>query len=39
MAGNLLSADAVAKIDKEIAKYPAEHKASAVMSSLAIAQL
>jgi len=38
MAANLLSAGAVAKIDKEIAKYPAEHKASAVMSSLAIAQ-
>nr|TFG51700.1 MAG: NADH-quinone oxidoreductase subunit NuoE [Hyphomicrobiales bacterium] len=34
----LLSADAIAKIDKEIAKYPVEHKASAVMSSLAIAQ-
>ena len=38
MAADFLSAGAVAKIDKEIAKYPAEHKASAVMSSLAIAQ-
>ncbi len=38
MAADLLSAAAVARIDKEIAKYPVEHKASAVMSSLAIAQ-
>lgn len=33
-----ISAGAIAKIDREIAKYPAEHKASAVMSALAIAQ-
>lgn len=38
MTANLLSTDAVARIDREIAKYPVEHKASAVMSSLAIAQ-
>jgi len=35
---NLLSAAALAKIDREIAKYPAEHRASAVMAALAIAQ-
>ena len=28
----------MAKVDREIAKYPAEHKSSAVMSALAIAQ-
>lgn len=38
MTANLLSTEAVARIDREIAKYPVEHKASAVMSSLAIAQ-
>jgi len=38
MTKNFLSAGAIAKIDKEVAKYPVEHKASAVMSSLAIAQ-
>ena len=36
--GSALSADAIAKIDKEIAKYPADRKSSAVMSALAIAQ-
>jgi NADH-quinone oxidoreductase subunit E len=35
---NLLSAVALAKIDREIAKYPAEQRQSAVMASLAIAQ-
>jgi NADH-quinone oxidoreductase subunit E len=35
---NLLSAAALAKIDREIAKYPAEHRSSAVMAALAIAQ-
>ena len=35
---SLLSAEAVARIDREIAKYRAEHKASAVMAALAIAQ-
>ncbi len=35
---SLLSADAFRRIDREIAKYPAEHKQSAVMAALAIAQ-
>ncbi|MDX1440532.1 MAG: NADH-quinone oxidoreductase subunit NuoE [Rubricoccaceae bacterium] len=34
----VLSADAIARIDREIAKYPVERKSSAVMSALAIAQ-
>ena len=34
----MLSADALERIDREIAKYPPEHKQSAVMSALAIAQ-
>jgi NADH-quinone oxidoreductase subunit E len=34
----MLSPDALARIDKEIAKYPAEEKQSAVMAALAIAQ-
>jgi NADH-quinone oxidoreductase subunit E len=34
----MLSANAKAKIDREVAKYPAEQKQSAVMSALAIAQ-
>ena len=34
----VLSADAVARIDREIAKYPADRKSSAVMAALAIAQ-
>lgn len=34
----VLSAEAVAKIDREIAKFPAERKASAVIAALAIAQ-
>jgi len=34
----MLSADALKKIDREVAKYPAEQKQSAVMSALAIAQ-
>lgn len=33
-----LSATALEKIDREIAKYPPEHKQSAVMAALAIAQ-
>jgi len=37
-SSNLLSAAALAKIDREIAKYPAEHRGSAVMAALAIAQ-
>lgn len=36
--GRLLSAQALAKIDRETAKYPAEHRQSAVMAALAIAQ-
>ena len=34
----VLSADAIAKIDREIAKYPAEQKRSAVIAALAVAQ-
>ncbi|CAB1368118.1 NADH-quinone oxidoreductase subunit NuoE [Denitratisoma oestradiolicum] len=34
----MLSQDSLQKIDREIAKYPAEQKQSAVMASLAIAQ-
>ena len=34
----LLSADALAKIDREIAKFPAEQRQSAVMAALTIAQ-
>lgn len=35
----MLSQDAIQKIDREIAKYPAEQKQSAVMAALAIAQM
>lgn len=35
---SLLSDDARARIDREVAKYPADQKQSAVMSALAIAQ-
>ena len=34
----MLSADARARIDREIAKYPPDQRQSAVMSALAIAQ-
>lgn len=34
----MLSQDSLQKIDREIAKYPADQKQSAVMASLAIAQ-
>jgi NADH-quinone oxidoreductase subunit E len=34
----LLAPESYRRIDREIAKYPAEHKASAVMAALAIAQ-
>ena len=34
----MLSADSLKKIDREVAKYPADQKQSAVMSALAIAQ-
>jgi len=34
----MLSADALTKIDREIAKYPPDQKRSAVMAALAIAQ-
>ena len=34
----MLSTDAIARIDREIAKYPTDRKSSAVMSALAIAQ-
>jgi NADH-quinone oxidoreductase subunit E len=34
----MLSAEALKKIDREVAKYPAEHKQSAVMMALIIAQ-
>jgi len=36
---SLLSSEALAQIDREIAKYPPEHKQSAVMSALRIAQV
>ena len=35
---DMLSPDALKKIDREIAKYPPDQKQSAVMSALAIAQ-
>ena len=35
---NMLSAESLRKIDREIAKYPPEQKQSAVMAALAIAQ-
>ena len=34
----MLSADAMKRVDREIAKYPAEHRQSAVIATLAIAQ-
>ena len=34
----MLSSDALQRIDREVAKYPAEQKQSAVMAALAIAQ-
>jgi NADH-quinone oxidoreductase subunit E len=34
----MLSADALKKIDREVAKYPADQKQSAVMAALVIAQ-
>lgn len=34
----MLSADALSKIDREIAKYPAERRQSAVMAALIVAQ-
>ena len=34
----ILSPEALAKIDKEVAKYPSDQKQSAVMAALAIAQ-
>ncbi len=38
MAATLLSQDALARIDRETAKYPPEHRRSAVMAALTIAQ-
>jgi NADH-quinone oxidoreductase subunit E len=35
----MLSAESLKKIDREVAKYPAEQKQSAVMAALAIAQV
>lgn len=35
----MLSPEALVRIDREVAKYPAEHKQSAVMSALRIAQV
>jgi NADH-quinone oxidoreductase subunit E len=35
---NMLSPEALKRIDREVAKYPTDHKESAVMSALAIAQ-
>jgi NADH-quinone oxidoreductase subunit E len=37
-APSLLSAESLARIDRELAKYPADQKQSAVMAALAIAQ-
>src|ERR1700694_1663475 len=34
----MLSSDALKRIDREIAKYPPEHRQSAVIAALAIAQ-
>jgi len=34
----MLSSESIRRIDLEVAKYPADHKQSAVMSALAIAQ-
>jgi NADH-quinone oxidoreductase subunit E len=38
MAATLLSPEALKKIDREAAKYPPEHRRSAVMAALTIAQ-
>src|SRR5215467_12256730 len=38
MSAPMLSADALSRIEREIAKYPPDRKESAVMSALAIAQ-
>ena len=38
MSAAVLSADSLKRIDREIAKYPADRKQSAVMAALAIAQ-
>ena len=38
LAPNLLSADALTRIERECAKYPADQRQSAVMAALAIAQ-
>ncbi|CAD85684.1 NADH dehydrogenase subunit E [Nitrosomonas europaea] len=38
MSSSMLSTEALRKIDREVAKYPADRKQSAVMSALAIAQ-
>jgi len=38
MAGTLLRAEALKKIDRELAKYPPEQKRSAVMAALTVAQ-
>jgi NADH-quinone oxidoreductase subunit E len=38
MEKTMLSADSLKKIDREVAKYPAQQKQSAVMAALAIAQ-
>jgi NADH-quinone oxidoreductase subunit E len=38
MSAPILSADALSRIEREIAKYPPDRKESAVMSALAIAQ-
>jgi hypothetical protein len=38
IASDMLSPDALRRIDREIAKYPPDRKQSAVMSALAVAQ-
>jgi NADH-quinone oxidoreductase subunit E len=38
LAGPMLSAESLRRIDREVAKYPPDQKQSAVMSALAVAQ-
>ena len=38
MSTEILNAESIRRIDREIAKYPSDQKQSAVMAALAIAQ-
>ena len=38
MSTDILNAESIRRIDREIAKYPSDQKQSAVMAALAIAQ-